>query len=240
MAADPIDDYVRALDHRLTGPRAARRDLLTEARDSLIDAAEAYGAAGLDRRQAELRAVTEFGALDRIAPQYQRELAAGTARRLALLVAAVPALAMAFDDLMWRGSSWATAKPSPGYLLVAVTLDYLHYALAALAVLAFVGLRRLARTGGDPRRWCQALSFGTLGALGLTVVLGATVYVWTIVLYPQALTWPPMVIGGALTAAAGAWQLMAAVRCLRAARPLPHVRQAHVTPALAGRRRENG
>ena len=38
--ASVIDDYVADLDARLRGDRRAKADLLTEARDSLQDAAE--------------------------------------------------------------------------------------------------------------------------------------------------------------------------------------------------------
>lgn len=120
---------------------------------------------------------------------------------------------------MWKGSPWALARPSEGYLAVAITLDCLQYAVGVAAILAFLGLRHRARTGADPRRLCQVLSSGTIAALGLTTVLGGSVYVWTVVGHPRALTWPPMIIGGTLTAVAGTWQLVAAMRCLRAARP---------------------
>jgi hypothetical protein len=215
MAAGPIEDYVRTLDRLLVGPGRVKRDMLAEARDSLVDAAVAYQAAGVDPLHAERRAVAEFGAPSRIAPEYQRELAAGAARRLALLVAAVAAGGFLVGDRMWQGAPWADRTPSRGYLLAAVTLDHLHPVLAAAAVALLLGLRRLARRNGDPQRLCRALGLPMIGTLGLSTALAVTLFVWTVVTVPQALTWPPMAVGGVLVAAFTAWQIVAALRCLR-------------------------
>jgi hypothetical protein len=76
-SAGVIDDYVTALDRTLRGPRRARRDLVTEARDSLTDCAEAYLAEGMDQAGAERMAVADFGTVAEIAPGYQEELTAG-------------------------------------------------------------------------------------------------------------------------------------------------------------------
>lgn len=219
-AAQLIDDYVSALDRRLFGPRRIKRDLLTEARDSLVDAAEAYEAQGVDREAAVRRAVNEFGPPARIAPAYQAELAANVARRLAVLVAVVPAGAMLFGDQMWKGSPWDGTKPPGDYLIVARSLDWLTYVLAVSAVVIFVALRRQARTGGDPRRLCRAIGIGTLATLGLTMTLGSAIYIFTVSLAPAALTWPPMIIGGVVLTAVHGWQIAAAISCLRAARAM--------------------
>lgn len=215
MAAGPIEDYVRTLDRLLVGPGRVKRDMLAEARDSLVDAAEAYQAAGVDRLYAERRAVAEFGAPGRIAPEYQRELAAGAARRLALLVAAVAACGILLGDRMWQGAPWAQRTPSRGYLLAAVTLDHLNLVLTAAAVALLLGLRWLARRDGDPRRLCRTLGLAMIGALGLGAGLAVTLFVWTVVTVPQAVTWPPMAVGGVLVAALTAWQIVVAQRCLR-------------------------
>jgi hypothetical protein len=223
-----IDDYVRTLDRRLAGPRRAKRDLLTEARDSLVDATEAYQAAGLDPGDAAARAVAEFGPPGQIASGYQTELAAGIGRRLAVLVAIIPAGAMLFGDQMWKGSSWESTPPPGSYLLIARSLDWITYALGALAILVFLGLRHQARTGGDPRRLCRALGIITIVVLGITAILGNVIYAFTVSLAPTALTWPPMIIGGAVLCVVHATQLIGAIRCLRA------VRAASALPALAG------
>ena len=232
MAAGPIEDYVRTLDRLLVGPGRAKRDMLAEARDSLVDAAEAYQAAGVDRQGAERRAVAEFGAPSRIAPEYQRELAAGAARRLALLVAAVAAGGILVGDRMWQGAPWAQRTPSPGYQLAAGAVDYLHPVLTAAAVAFLLGLRWLARRDGDPRRLCRTLGLAMIGMLGLAAALTVTLFVWTVVTVPQAVTWPPMAVGGVLVAALTAWQIVVAVRCLRCSLAAwgPRVRPASLAP----------
>src|SRR5262245_50362297 len=84
-----IDAYIDQLRGTLRGPRRATADLLTEARDSLVDAAEAYERDGFGRAAAETRAVREFGDVRVVAPEYQNELGLAQARRTALLVLAV-------------------------------------------------------------------------------------------------------------------------------------------------------
>ncbi|MER5320950.1 permease prefix domain 1-containing protein [Streptosporangium roseum] len=71
-----IDDFVDRLCRMLKGPSHAKRDLLAEARDGLVDAAEALERRGFGRVEAERRAVREFGLLGEIAHGYQRELSA--------------------------------------------------------------------------------------------------------------------------------------------------------------------
>jgi hypothetical protein len=241
-SAQLIDDYVLTLDRRLAGPRRAKRDLLTEARDSLVDATEAYEAAGVAPEEAAARAVAEFGPPARIAGEFQIELAAGIARRLAVLVAIIPAAAMLFGDQMWKDSSWASTSPPADYTLIARSLDWATYALGALAILIFLGLRHQARTGADPRRLCRALGIATIVTLGITWILGAAIYLFTVTIAPAALTWPPMIIGTVVISIANASQLVGAIRCLQAVRavsnPLPLASGA--TPVPVGARRGIG
>jgi hypothetical protein len=81
-----IDIYITELAGALHGPRRAKEDLLTEARDSLVDATEAYQDGGTDRATAERQAVRDFGAVPEIAPGYQAELGLAQGRRTALLI----------------------------------------------------------------------------------------------------------------------------------------------------------
>ncbi|MGN9843593.1 permease prefix domain 1-containing protein [Nonomuraea sp. H19] len=69
-----IDDYVKHLSRTLKGPPRPKRDFLTEARDSLLDAADALEKGGLRRVEAERVAVREFGTVGELASGYQREL----------------------------------------------------------------------------------------------------------------------------------------------------------------------
>ncbi|MFK8843800.1 permease prefix domain 1-containing protein [Streptomyces sp. Ac-502] len=84
-----IDHYVAELDKALTGPRAVKADLLTEVRDGLTDAADAYEAKGQDRTSAERHVVGGFGPVSVIAPEYQAELGLSQGRRTALLICGV-------------------------------------------------------------------------------------------------------------------------------------------------------
>jgi hypothetical protein len=77
-----IEAYVAELDRKLRGSYRTKRDMLTEAHDSLIDATAAYQKAGLDPLDAERRAVAEFGDLAEIASGYQPSL--GSLRAAAL------------------------------------------------------------------------------------------------------------------------------------------------------------
>ena len=163
--------------------------MMSEARDSLMDAAEAYQEAGLDEAAAERRAVDDFGPIQRIAPGYQRELAASSARRLAIAVTVLPVFGMLFGDRMWQDSPWdGIAQPSGGYVLVARSRDMMTYVWAFGAALAFVALHWQARHGTDPRRLIRTLGMGTIGVLGVVQVLGTTIYVSTVVAFPVALT----------------------------------------------------
>ncbi|GGM89376.1 permease prefix domain 1-containing protein [Dactylosporangium sucinum] len=137
MVAGPIDAYVAALRRTLRGPRAAKADLVTEARDSLVDAAARYEEDGLDRAAAERQAVDEFGAVHELAPDYQRELALAQARRTALIVAGAVAAQNIISELAWRGAStgWSW-EPDRFYAVLANTVDYASYAVFAGALLA--------------------------------------------------------------------------------------------------------
>jgi hypothetical protein len=220
-----IEEYVDSLDRRLTGPRRVKQDMLAEARDSLVDAAEAYEAGGLAPGDAQARAVAEFGAVGPIAGAYQRELAATVGRRLALLVALYPIGAILLSDLMWRGAPWSGATSAPAsYGPIARALDWMPYVLGTFAVVALVALRRLARGGEDPRRLCLLLGTGTIALLGAATGLGAAIWFLTVVTWPAALTWPPMIIGGIAFIAVFTAQLAAALRCLRVARSAVPVR----------------
>ncbi|MFY1687699.1 permease prefix domain 1-containing protein [Plantactinospora sp. WMMB782] len=102
-----IDGYLDELDCVLRGPRRVKADLLREARDSLVDASEAYRDLGLDPGAADRRAVDDFGVVARIAPGYQAELALAQGRRTALLTVFV----LAVQPPFWRLVSWLLAEP---------------------------------------------------------------------------------------------------------------------------------
>ncbi len=154
-----IDHYVAELDKALAGPRAAKADLLTEVRDGLTDAAEAYEVAGLDRTSAERQAVRDFGPVPVIAPGYQAELGLSQGRRTALLICVV----MLVQPVAWwalghLATGLSIGRADPGYLAVDVVVRWAGggaIVLGLAAVLAtgsgvrFLGVRRqVARLTG--------------------------------------------------------------------------------------------
>jgi hypothetical protein len=174
-----IDAYVAELDAALLGPRRAKIDLLTEARDSLVDAAEAFESGGTDRIRAEREAVREFGTLGEIVPGYQAELAIAQGRRTVLALLFV-FLAQPF---VWGYSfRWVTSSsaedPRSGFQAIDDFVERLGMVtiLASLvAVLAYrIGMRypaireRIARTTAI-FALAMCVAFAILGSL-LTLI----------------------------------------------------------------------
>ncbi|MPZ97338.1 MAG: hypothetical protein GEU96_21085 [Propionibacteriales bacterium] len=146
-----VESYVAALDRTLVGPRRARRDLLAEVSDHLSDAAEAYLHAGLDPEAAEQRALSDFGTVDEIAPDYQTELGLVQGRHTAGLMFVV----LLIQPFLWQGGlPWASGEAATASKFYDV-LDALvesggaiSIAVAAVCALAcgvgtrYVGFRR--------------------------------------------------------------------------------------------------
>lgn len=150
-----IEAYVAELDKALRGPRATKADLLAEARDGLIDAADAYENAGLDRCDAERRAVAEFGAVPEIAPDYQTELGLAQGRRTALLIFFV----LAAQPVLWRLTrhlAGGVGFDSPGYLLVEDVVSWMGAATVLAAILVVTAAGYGVRYLGTHRRFVQA------------------------------------------------------------------------------------
>ncbi|WP_433417684.1 permease prefix domain 1-containing protein [Microtetraspora malaysiensis] len=211
-----IDDYVTRLGRSLRGPLRAKRDLLAEARDGLVDATEALEADGLLRPDAERLAVEEFGPIAQIAPTYQEELAVGQGRRTALLLF----LSVPFTALMWS-MIWRIFPVDPvteiaqwpgWFRPVSRIVDYTQLAvgvLAAVALLAFgPARRRLARP------WLVTRALGVLvwvevplvGALSLLLSMSAS--------FDGFSSYPPGVVATLFSWAFMLWQLSSATRCL--------------------------
>ncbi|MEV5960665.1 permease prefix domain 1-containing protein [Kribbella sp. NPDC051952] len=140
----PVDEYLTALSKSLGGPRRRRADLLTEARDHLTDATEAFEADGLDHEDAEREAVADFGELAEVVPGYRAELAVSQSRRTAMYLF----LALIIQPIVWQAGAWSwTQEPESGalndYLQVIVRgIGGVAIAGSVLAVLAAgVGLR---------------------------------------------------------------------------------------------------
>lgn len=214
----PIDEYLQALAVRLRGPRRLKADLLAEARGSLEDAAEAYRESGLDARDAQARAVADFGDARELAPAYQVELAAGQGRRLALLVATLPAGMLTADLMWWQTPSTPPKPPHDAFLIMVQALDWTSYAVGALALVALVSLRRGARQGRDPRPVVRTLALAALTAGTLIFALGTLAAVESVYQDPRALTWPPMIAAWALLNGAFVMILWRGARCLAVTR----------------------
>ncbi|WP_326562525.1 permease prefix domain 1-containing protein [Micromonospora sp. NBC_01796] len=217
----PIDHYLRLLDERLRGPASRKRDLLTEARDSLWDATEAYRDSGLEAVAAQRRAVAEFGTPDQLAPAYQAELTAGQGRRLALVVALVP-VAMLTADLMWWQPPATTPSAPSGFLLMVRALDWASYAAGALALVTLLLLGPASRRWHlAPRTVVRPLALVALVVGGLIWALGAFAGVNATLESPAALTWPPMIAAWIMLNATFGLLTWMTVRVIAATGPRP-------------------
>jgi hypothetical protein len=92
-----VEAYATELDDTLRGPRGVKADIVAEALDGLLDAAEAYRNSGLDEDGAQRRAIADFGAVPEIAPGYQVELGACQGRRTAVLIS----VTLAAQPVVW-------------------------------------------------------------------------------------------------------------------------------------------
>ncbi|MEV2237006.1 permease prefix domain 1-containing protein [Micromonospora sp. NPDC049891] len=202
-----VEEHLRQLAGRLRGPRRLRADLMTEARHGLLDAVDAYRDSGVPAGEASRRAVADFGTPDQLAPAYQAELAVAALRGLSLRVVAFAATASIAGDLTWHGSSWSSGpRPPSGYLLLSQSVEWIW---AAAFLLGLAGLVLVVATARSARPALTALARSVGVALTGTALLGAVagagLFTWSILLWDAALTWPPMIIGMLVGAAAHVW-----------------------------------
>lgn len=207
-----IDRYVRRLDGALTGPRRLRADLMREVRHGLEDAAEGY-----DGRTD--RAVAEFGAVADLAPVYQAELAASATRSVALRIAAAFGVGAFASNLMWSGGSWSGSLPPAGFQVLSDVVDWSGNGLAVLGALVVAGLWRRPRQ--FPMDVMRRLNRVLAALLAATWAVGTALFVWSVVLWPDARTWPPMLVGLVAITVASLWIAAAARDGLRATRARP-------------------
>ncbi|MBB5077643.1 permease prefix domain 1-containing protein [Nonomuraea endophytica] len=215
-----IDDYVADLGRALYGPTGPRRDMVVEARDSLIDTADAYEADGLVREEAERLAVQEFGSVEEIAPDYQSELTACAGRRLGgLLFVSVPLTALAWS-MLWQvfpldPSVWAH---KPGWFgVISLALDLVQVAVGVCGGLSLLALGRGARLLPKARMVTRWLGGLVLAMLVTTSVLGMILTVGT--KGPVDFTaYPPGVMVTLMSYVLAGVQFYCAVRCLRITR----------------------
>ena len=205
-----IEAYVSRLDQSLAGGRrGAKSDLLTEARDSLVDAAEAYEAHGLPGPEAERRAVDEFGPIAEIAPAYQAEIGLAQGRRTALLTLAVFLAQPPVWDLWEFLQPTSTTAVDDGFTVlndIAAWLGATTMLGAAVALFATgVGARYL----GARRSITRVTGLFGLGAAGVFAVAGVLFAVFDSSPSAVSLLWEFAVLGVPLTLVA-----RSARRCL--------------------------
>jgi hypothetical protein len=213
-----LDDYVAGLAGALRGPRRLRCDLIAEARDSLVDASEAYQAQGAVVEAAQRRAVAEFGSYGEVLPGYQAELAVAQARRTTVAFAAALVALRWLAPLLWPGRP---VSGGAGLLLVADGFGYLALAGAGAALAARLLLGWGSRFAPDGARVVRAVGRVGLGFLALHGLVGLTVYLWSLARWPAFLASPPVWAGLALTNVAFACAVAGAWRCLSLSRA-PH------------------
>ncbi|MEU8056749.1 permease prefix domain 1-containing protein [Microbispora bryophytorum] len=215
--AGPIDEYVASMRHALRGPGGARRDLLTEARDSLLDAAEAYEGEGLPRAEAERLAVADFGTVPEVAPGFQGELTVSQGRRTAaLLFLSVPLIASMWA-VIWRifPESPHVAEIKPVWFgPLARTVDLLQLGVGVIGGLALLALGRGARLVRRPALVTRGLGLFVWIQTPLIAVMGLTL---------AAAAQGPVGFSGYLPGVAvslisyafAGWLLYSAAHCLR-------------------------
>lgn len=145
VVQDPVELYLTGLSRALRGPRRRKADLMAEARDSLVDAIEAYEAGGLSQHEAAEQAVADFGELDEVVPGYRSELGIAQGRRTAVLLV----LVMLAQPIIWLEGVWSwNSHPESGTPIVAflnqlvMVVGMLSIAGSVLALIATgIGLR---------------------------------------------------------------------------------------------------
>ena len=195
--AGVIEHYVSALDRRLRGPAHLKADLVTEARDSLVDAAENYREGGWPDTTAQRRAVEDFGPVAVIARDFQGVLAvAHSARTLRTLLVVIPLTHVLWElnRKFWIGAWGNFGGPPPEwYLLIARANDLSAWVAAAFAVIALLVGRQLARGGISNVALARLAGAVAIGAVATTVLGSLAVIVATAHLDAQRLVMSPPV-----------------------------------------------
>lgn len=178
-----IERYVGALDKRLRGPGPLKVDLITEAWDSLIDAAESYREGGLPDATAQRLAVEDFGPIGAVARDYQGMLAAAHgARTLRTLLLVIPLshLMWELNRKFWIGAWGNFGGPPPDwYLLITHANDLTPWVVAGVSLVSLVVGRQLARRGTSNVTMARLAGAVSVGAVGATVFGSLAVVVAT-------------------------------------------------------------
>jgi hypothetical protein len=105
---------------------------MAEARDSLVDATEAFEVDGLSHQDAAERAVEDFGELAEVVPGYRAELGIAQGRRTAVLLTMV----MLAQPIVWKEGvwSWNQHPESP-----AAAVAFLNQLVMVVGMVAIAG-----------------------------------------------------------------------------------------------------
>jgi len=226
-AGSAVECYLAEVAARLPGPARAQAGIVAELRSGLLDATDAHASAGLPPAEAAMAAVREFGDPARVAVGFGAEIAAGQARRVAVVLLVTGPLvgllwvatALASHLGMPFAAHWPWAGPSPGLRAVVYLVAVAAVAIA-VAVTAWAAVLGIATTGRltrwRPARPRQAplaaaiAGFGAVSADGLGLALLAA----QLAIAPGKLS--PVLAGTAAAASLARMMLArrAAHRCL--------------------------
>lgn len=203
--ASVIEAYVADLDTRLRGDKRTKLDLLTEARDSLQDAAECYREAGFCDDEAQRKAVDDFGPPCTIARGYQGELAAAYgARTLRSILFILPLVNLTWEGarLLWFGSweNFPGAQPPGWYMPFTQINDSMSWAVAVATALALLVGRLMARRVSDSRLIARCAAGVALVSVCASVAATGALMVATIVFDPTRLFASPALTFASLVA----------------------------------------
>jgi hypothetical protein len=206
-----MEAEVARLERRLSGPRRLRRDMVAEVRDGLHDAATAHEEAGLEPAAAVRCALEEFGDLEAVARELQRELVARQARRAALIVGlAFLPLVLAWD-LVWRLAPHEGPAAGDGLGAVYLAVDLVQLVAGLAGAVLAVALRRPQAPAG----LCRAAGLVGLATPAIVTALCVAMLAYGPWAVGPALGTPATALLSLASASILAASLLAGARCLR-------------------------
>jgi hypothetical protein len=214
-AQPAVEHYLTAVAARLPGSPRSHRDIVAELRSGILDATDTHCSAGLPPAEAVQAAIDEFGDPARVADSFKAEIAAGIARRAAVVVLVTGPLVgvlwivTAVASQIAPHHQWADLSPGlqVGLSLVAVAAGVT--ACGALFGIAVTG--RLTRwLPALPRRAPAAAAVAGFGAVGADALGLALLGVQLATAAGRLSPWP-----AAAAAAASIVRLMFARRAAR-------------------------
>jgi hypothetical protein len=187
-----IESYLIRLRERLAGPGRVKEELVSEVRDGLTVAAQAYHHAGYSDAAAQHQAITDFGPLDAISAEFQNELDIVQGRTTARHASIGLPLLLVLWQLAHCATPWPTLEPNWVHIISA-----LGYAAGLINLIAIAGVwyvrfvaGRHAQPFNHPAKSRKLLGAFVLAALGayitaMTLIAACTALVsWQLLLVP--------------------------------------------------------